>query len=569
MAIRFDAATDRLLRTAGLPDYNAGYSWLFWVRLVSDLNALGVIASLNDNVGNNIDALGLDTDGTTLQVAAFAAGAGQAANGTSLSIGTWYHVALVRANATTLYVYLNGVLNATASYSVSGRVAPSRMEMGGWNSANYDGADCRVAGEKFYTVALTQAEIQQEMFVLRPMRTENLYHWCPMLPGTTERLTDYSGNGRDWTAVGTLTDEDPPPIPWGSIPYFVNKPATGTVYTLVCEAGSYALTGSAVQFPRRRVLSITAGSYTYTENAVELVQRRILVAGAGSYALTGEPIALQINRKLVASSGAYAITGSPITLRQNRFLSAGVGEVALTGSAVTLRIGRKLAAEAGSYALTGAAVTFRLNRVLAITAGAYALTGGDGILSRRVRMPVEATAYTLTGEGITFRRRIGILLGAGAYALTGNDVILIYHAGGGGAVIYMLTAESGTYMLTGADLVMRRRAVIAPEDGHYALTGMDALFPVRRRMNALAGSYTLTGASVLLRRRIGMLLEPGSYILTGYDVLLSVGPLAPLMRVCMDFVANIACTRELDAAITVEREIAANIARVYQVEVEL
>lgn len=215
MAVRFDASTDRLLRTSGLLDYNSAYTWMGWAYLVSNLGTTSTFWVLDDNSANNVDWLRTNTDGLTIQLRAVSGGSGNSVNGTTLSTGVWYHLALVREDASTLKAYLDGALDATNTTSVTGRTAATRQEHGG-RSASTSPSDSRVAAIKAWSAALTQAEIQQERWFVRPIRTANLHGFWPCFPGSAERLIDYSGNGRDWGTAGTLTDEDPPPVGWGS-----------------------------------------------------------------------------------------------------------------------------------------------------------------------------------------------------------------------------------------------------------------------------------------------------------------------------------------------------------------
>ena len=77
-------------------------------------------------------------------------------------------------------------------------------------SANEFPLNGRCAGLKAWTAALSAGELTLEMDGVCPVRTSNLYAWWPCLSDAT-RAQDYSGNGRHWTEVGTLTNEDPPP----------------------------------------------------------------------------------------------------------------------------------------------------------------------------------------------------------------------------------------------------------------------------------------------------------------------------------------------------------------------
>lgn len=230
MSVRFDNAADRLLRTADLLDMNSVYTWCAWVYLVSNLATQSTFFALNDNNVNNLDIVRTAANGVQVQLRCSIGGAGTNVGGTTLSVGTWYHVAMVRESQTSLKAYLNGVLDATATDNITGRVAAQRMEHGAIRSTNAQPSDSRVAAIKAWNTNLTAAEIAQEVQTIRPVRSANLYGFWPAFPTTAERLRDYSGNGRDWTESGMLTDEDPPPVSWGSriifFPFTVPAPVT-------------------------------------------------------------------------------------------------------------------------------------------------------------------------------------------------------------------------------------------------------------------------------------------------------------------------------------------------------
>lgn len=214
MSVRFDAAADRLLRTTDLPDYNAPYTWMAWVYLVSDLNATSIFYSLNRNdSASDMDEVRTTASGTILQIrAAIGGSVGTNVNGTDLSLGVWYHLAMVRESATSLKLYLNGTLDITNTRDVTGRTAASRMENGARGTSNISRSDSRVAYIKAWSTNLTQAEVQAEMNVIPAVKTDNLYGEWKTPPGSG-RITDSSGNGRDWTEGGTLTDEEQPAVP--------------------------------------------------------------------------------------------------------------------------------------------------------------------------------------------------------------------------------------------------------------------------------------------------------------------------------------------------------------------
>lgn len=227
MATRFDASGDGLARTTDLLDYNSVYTWMAWIYLVSDLNAVSVFWGFNDGTTGNLDSVRTAADGTTLRLAV-ANTTTTNVDGTNLSTGVWYHIAVVRESATSAKVYLNGVLNITNTKDITARAALTRMEHGRNNPGGLR-SDSRVAAIKGWSTNLSVAEIQNEIYTILPKRIANLYGFWPCFPGATERLRDYSVNARNWTAAGTLSDEEGPPIPWGLSAPAQAKPATPVV----------------------------------------------------------------------------------------------------------------------------------------------------------------------------------------------------------------------------------------------------------------------------------------------------------------------------------------------------
>ena len=203
MAVRFDAVDDSLERECPT---GGAFTLMAWVYITTDRNAYTAFFQIHGNCTAETD-----TDGTTL---ALWTGSTLTA-GDALSTGTWYHIALVSTGIAlpygTSYVYKNSALNITHAQEVG---VLDKLFFG--NDGSSEWLNGRIAFGKAWGAALSQSEIQQEMNSICPRRFENLWGWWPMWPGATERLADYSGNGRTLTKNGTLTDEDPPPVSYGA-----------------------------------------------------------------------------------------------------------------------------------------------------------------------------------------------------------------------------------------------------------------------------------------------------------------------------------------------------------------
>lgn len=217
MAVRFNASADNLDRGTVL-NYNSAYTAMMWTYLVSGAGGTWCVPLFfSDGGWANNDGFGVDDNSpyefvpfVTVSDVFSADGSGAV----SPSNGTWYHTALVRESTTSLKMYVDGALQGTVTANVSGRASAANMRLG--NSALSDSPmDGRVCATKIWTRALTLAEVNAEMRTIRPLDTTSLWGWYPNFPGSGERARDYSGNGRNWTEGGTLTDEDPPPVSYG------------------------------------------------------------------------------------------------------------------------------------------------------------------------------------------------------------------------------------------------------------------------------------------------------------------------------------------------------------------
>lgn len=234
MALRFDATADVLQRTSDLLSFNGAYTLMGWVKLSSDIDAAGVIWALTNAGGTQIDAVLLDTNGTTL--ANYVNGPGPASG--SLTAGTWVHLTSRRTATNNLDLLTNGTVTTSNTTATSGSRTQDAMYVGSFAGAG-NRADIVVAGLKAWSVALTDAEIAREIRTLRPHRTSNLYGWWPAAHNTAANAArDLSGSARHWTTGGTLTIEDGPPVPWGAAALLAGAPASVAVNVSDSAAGT-------------------------------------------------------------------------------------------------------------------------------------------------------------------------------------------------------------------------------------------------------------------------------------------------------------------------------------------
>lgn len=152
------------------------------------------------------------------------------------------------------------------------------------------------------------------------------------------------------------------------------------------------------------------------------------------------------------------------------------------------------------------------------TAAGWFNTQAAGIsaFDRDMAYPVGAAAYTLTADAGTFaltgvaaalRAARTLTAASGTFALTGNAANLLYGR--------KLAAGAGSFALTGNDATFPRTYRLAAAAGAYALTGNSAGLVKGFSLTASAGSFALTGIAAGLRRAVVLSAGTGSYALSG------------------------------------------------------
>lgn len=198
MAIASSGSGSYLFRNADLLDYNAAYTMMAWFNHINASRAFLTILTAR-NTTNNQDSVLVDdsTSGFILQTRVGGVQT-QGAN-YSTSYG-WNHVAMRRNSATSLDLVLNGDQAANITPDVSARVAQTESRIG--NGFVHPFMQMFV-----YNAALSDEQIQDQMYFSYPRRTANLREWVPMESGSA-RNVDFSGNNRDYTELGTLNNAD-------------------------------------------------------------------------------------------------------------------------------------------------------------------------------------------------------------------------------------------------------------------------------------------------------------------------------------------------------------------------
>lgn len=198
MAVRFDADTDRLTSTTGLPDI-ATITVTCWVYIEADRNALSTIWAF-DSATDDGFYLTLDADGTTPKVF----DGGENVGGAGLTVGQWYKLAgVVDGNGAATHMRLYAAAEGSALVKTqtdrSVGAVPNAFWIGAHPGFPTRWLNGRVAALKVWSVALTDAEIDAEFTQAAPVKTAGLNRYHPLVSD----LNDASGNGYHLTAGST------------------------------------------------------------------------------------------------------------------------------------------------------------------------------------------------------------------------------------------------------------------------------------------------------------------------------------------------------------------------------
>lgn len=140
------------------------------------------------------------TNKLTFKIAADSCGPdGSITSNQALTPETWYHVVITHKTGESINLYINGVLDTTASYTLGLNPTPPRLSFGCGANNN----DCGYPG------LTDEARIYNR--VLSPKEIQDLYNWTPgprlylkMDEGTGTNLYDSSGNSRTGSIINGI-----------------------------------------------------------------------------------------------------------------------------------------------------------------------------------------------------------------------------------------------------------------------------------------------------------------------------------------------------------------------------
>lgn len=339
MAVRLDASTDSLTRSANLPSElnfsicgwanhqgNGGTNFESLFVLRDSGYAAWAEITLRRSSGN------LEISGTTSGAVLMAVP----------STGTPFFWAATSAgsgaNQLIGYIRTASQNTFTSASAQTSSFVQSTLEIGTGNiGGTTEWWNGRLWNIKCWDRVLSAAELLVESYY-RPCMfpSSRNFHWYM---DRHDQLFDISGNGRGPTTGGTLTTEDGSFGLWRPRRRII-RPAGVTAYTMAAAQGSYSLSGQTAALRTARRTTAGQGSYSLSGQTSGLKYGHKTGAVQGSYALTGQDAALRAARAAVAARGNYALNGQTVGLNYSgagpKVMPAAFGLYTLTGQNVTL-----------------------------------------------------------------------------------------------------------------------------------------------------------------------------------------------------------------------------------------
>jgi hypothetical protein len=148
-------------------------------------------------------------------------------------------------------------------------------------------------------------------------------------------------------------------------------------------------------------------------------------------------------------------------------------------------------------------------------------TNWDGIAAISIKAPPASGSYILTANGGSYTlsggtavllRTKNLIVSGGSYSLVGQNANLVKGR--------VLTSQGGSYTVGGASATLLRSKRIVASGGAYSYTGQTATLSRSKYLIAQGGAYNLTGQSVVITWTSGstnytLICQGGSYTLLG------------------------------------------------------
>lgn len=135
-------------------------------------------------------------------------------------------------------------------------------------------------------------------------------------------------------------------------------------------------------------------------------------------------------------------------------------------------------------------------------------------------LTAQSGSYAISGQQATLLRHRSLSAQSGSYSMTGLSASISYVPV---ASVYTLTAQSGSYSLTGLPAQLSKHRNLIASSGSYVYTGFSAvisrttLTPVYT-LTALSGSYNIGGQTATILKHRTLSASTGAYVYTGQSI---------------------------------------------------
>lgn len=139
-------------------------------------------------------------------------------------------------------------------------------------------------------------------------------------------------------------------------------------------------------------------------------------------------------------------------------------------------------------------------------------------------LTAQGGSYALTGAPATISRNRSLTASGGSYSFTGQQATITYAAA---SVNYTLTAQGGSYTWTGQTATILRNRSLTVSGGSYAYTGGNAVIERNRLLTAQGGAYALLGSQADITYvgtavNYNLVAQGGSYTVSGSEAAISI-----------------------------------------------
>jgi hypothetical protein len=392
-ALRFTSASSQCAnRTASVPDYNAAYTWLAWVRLTTagDSNHFAVSAD-----GNNYDQFYRTSAGGILQLQVNVGGAATTISGsTVLNADTWYLIAVRRNSAASAELFIGTTsANLAAEGGTNTRDTTSRTAAGRLDLASFRGSGPFLNGmltaAKLWTRALTLAEMKTEGDYFEPVDATNVWGaW--RLDDLTTGIQDNTGNSRDLTVTnGPLTLETGLDL---------LEPATGVTVTPGVGAVTAAGLAPTVQTPA--LVTPALGAVTAAGLAPTVTVNTIAATALGTVTAAGLAPTIQTPVTVTPALGTVAATGLAPTIQTPVTVTTALGTVTAAGLEPTITVAVQASPGVGVLVAAGLAPTVLTPRTVTPALGDVTAAGLAPTVTTTAHVTVTPALGTVDAAGL-------------------------------------------------------------------------------------------------------------------------------------------------------------------------